>query len=135
LGTEEPTLVKLVQRSRNQRRARERRLRPLLGGALLTGLVFALAAWFALVQRSEATIQTRLANEATRQADENAKAAGAAAQQTRVERDKSRSRLLAIQARRAADIATPDDIGRAGALASESIEITRTISRARLREA
>ena len=111
MGEKGATLVKLVQRSRDQRRARKRRLRTLLGGALLTGLVFALAAWFALLRRSEAIIQTWLANEATRQADETAKPAGAAAQQARVERDKSRSQLLAIQARRAADIGTPDGIG------------------------
>ena len=135
MGERGATLVKLVQRSRDQRRARKRRLRTLLGGALLTDLVFPLASWFAVVQRSEAIIQTRLANEATRQADENAKAAGAAAQQARVERDKSRSRLLAIQARRAADIGPPDDIGRAGALALESTEVARTRSRARSKEA
>src|SRR5271165_1173644 len=112
LPVEEPALAKLVQRSRDQRRARERRRHMLLGGALLVALVFAVVAWFASVQRSEAINQTQLADVASKRA--------------RVERDKARMGLLAMQARRAdAGANTPDDIGRAGALALESIQLAR----------
>jgi WD40 repeat protein len=41
------------------------------------------------------------------------------------QRDKARAELLATQARRATEAGTPDDIGRAGALALESIWIAR----------
>jgi ferric-dicitrate binding protein FerR (iron transport regulator) len=54
LAVEEPELAKLVQRSRRQKRARERRRRILLGGALIVALVLAVVAWFAWVQRNEA---------------------------------------------------------------------------------
>jgi WD40 repeat protein len=112
LATEEPGLARLVQRSKDQKRAREWRRRILLGGALLVATVFAVVAWFAWLQRSEAINQTQLAD--------------AAAKQARVERDKARSQLLAIEARRAdAEATSPDDIARAGALALESIEIAR----------
>ena len=104
LAVEEPALAKLVQRSRDQKRARERRRRILLGGALLVALVFAVVAWFALVQRSEAINQTQLAN---------------------VERDTARMQLLAMQARREAEADMSEDIERAGALALASIEIAR----------
>ena len=77
---------------------RERRRRLLLGGALLTAIVFLGVAWFAQVQRSEAQLQ----------------------------RDHARMQLLAIEARRAsAGATTPDYIERAGGLALESIEIAR----------
>ena len=62
LAVEEPALAKLVQRSRDQRRARERRRRLVLGGVLLVALVFAGVAWFAWMQQGEAINQTQLAN-------------------------------------------------------------------------
>jgi hypothetical protein len=98
LAVEEPGLGLLVQRSRDQNWVRERRRRLLLGGALLTAIVFLGVAWFAQVQRSEAQLQ----------------------------RDHARMQLLAIEARRAsAGATTPDYIERAGGLALESIEIAR----------
>src|SRR6516164_1104142 len=78
LAVEEPALAKLVQRSRDQKRARERRRRILLGGALLVAVVFAAVARFALVQRSEAINQTQRAN---------------------IERNAARMQLLAMEAR------------------------------------
>jgi hypothetical protein len=109
LTVEEPAMVELVQYSRDQKQARERRRRILLGGALLVALVFAVVAWFALVQRSEAINQTQLAN---------------------IERDKARMQILAVQARRAeAQAYSSDLIELGGALALESIEIARNTSR------
>jgi len=126
LAIEEPALAKLVQRSRGQRRARDRRRRFVLGGVLFIALVFAVVAWFASVQRSEAINQTQLANTAKQKADENAHAAEVASKRARVERDKARMELLAMEARRAdAEANSPDDIERAGALALESIQLAR----------
>ena len=87
LTVEQPAIVKLVQRSRDQRRAREWRRHMLLGGAFLTALVVAVAAGFAWVQKDEAIKQTQLAD--------------AAANRAQVERDKARIQLLAMEARRA----------------------------------
>jgi WD40 repeat protein len=53
-------------------------------------------------------------------------AAGWQWQEARLQRDKARMELLAMQARRATEGDTPDDIERGGALALESIEIART---------
>src|SRR6516164_5094161 len=126
LAIEEPALAKLVQRSRGQRRARDRRRRFVLGGGLFITHEFAVVAWFASVQRSEAINQTQLANTAKQKADENAHAAEVASKRARVERDKARMELLAMEARRAdAEANSPDDIERAGALALESIQLAR----------
>ena len=98
LAVEEPALAKLVQRSRDQRRAREQRRRFVLGGALFAAFVVAVVAGFAWLQKNEAQIK----------------------------RDKAAMQLLAMQARRAdAEAYAPDDIERAGALALESIEIAQ----------
>ena len=105
LAVEEPALGNLVQRSRDQKRARELRRRILIGVLSTAAFVFAVVAWFALVQRSEAINQTHLA---------------------KTERDRARMELLAAQARRAvAEETSADDIERAGALALESIHIAR----------
>jgi WD40 repeat protein len=133
LADEEPALAQLMQRSRDQRGARERRRRLVLGIVGFVALVFAGVAGFALVQRGEAISQTQAAERATetahlarKQAEENAIAADAATKQAQVERDRARMQLLAIQARRAvAQVDTLDEIERAGALALESIEIAR----------
>ena len=123
LAIEEPGLANLVQRSRDQRRARERRRWIILGVISIAALGFLGLAWWALGQRSEAIY-------ARGQSDKNAIAADAAAKQAQIERDKARTQLLAIEARRAgADTDTPDDIERAGALALESVEIARKSSR------
>jgi hypothetical protein len=100
LAVEEPALAKLVQRSRDQKRAHERRRRFLLGGALIVAFVVAVVAGFAWVQKNEAQVQ----------------------------RDNARIQLLAMQAHRA-DANTPDDAERAGALALASIEIARENNR------
>ena len=114
LAVEEPAVEKLVQRSRDQRRAGERRRRLVLGGVALVALVFAGVAWFAWVKQGEAINQTQLANIAKVQADENAKAADVATKQAENERDRARMQLLAMQARRAAlETDTPDRIERA----------------------
>jgi WD40 repeat protein len=63
LSAEEPALAELVQRSRGQKRARERRRRFLVGIALCAALGFAMLASFAFVKRNEAEGQ-RLAAEA-----------------------------------------------------------------------
>jgi WD40 repeat protein len=102
LAVDEPALAKLVQRSRDLRRAREWRRRLLLGSALLVAVVVAVVAGFALVEKNEAQIQ----------------------------RDKARAQLLAIEARRAdAEARSPQDVERVGALALESIEIARKSNR------
>jgi hypothetical protein len=54
LTVEEPALAKLVHRSKDQKQARERRRRILLGGALLTALVFAVVASFAFFAKQQA---------------------------------------------------------------------------------
>jgi hypothetical protein len=123
LAVEEPALTELVQRSRDQRRVRERRRRILLGTALLSAFVFAIVAWFALAQRTEAINQTQLANDAKERADKSAADAVSAAERAQVERDGARMRLLAIEARRAEPEATSPLVG---ALALESIRLART---------
>jgi WD40 repeat protein len=98
LTAEEPGIAQLVHRSRDQQRARERRWWIALGGVLFVAIILAAIGAYALVQKSEAQTQ----------------------------RDRARSQLLAIEARRASSGATtPDDIERAGGLALESIEIAR----------
>jgi WD40 repeat protein len=105
LAAEEPEIAKLVQRSRHQKRTRERRRRILLGGTVIVALLFAVLAGFAL-------IQTKLANVAKEQAA--------------AEGEKERVQLLAMQARKADTEATSaDDIERAGALALESLRLAR----------
>ena len=95
LTVEEPGIVKVVQRSRNQKRARERRRLYFLYGAFLAVLVFAAVAGFAWWQRNQAN----------------------------TERDKARIQLLAMQARKADTEAksSAEAIERAGALALESL--------------
>ena len=88
LTADEPALAELVQRSRAQKRARERQRRFLLGGALLVAFIVALVAGFAWVQRDEAINQTQLANEARKQANEEAKNAQ---QQAELAREQTRS--------------------------------------------
>ena len=56
LAMDEPALATLVQRSRSQKRARERRRRIILGIAVVTALVLAVLAGFAFVQQNEANI-------------------------------------------------------------------------------
>ena len=105
LAVEEPEIAKLVQRSRHQKRTRERRRRILLGATVIVALLFAVLAGFAL-------IQTKLANVAKEQAA--------------AEGEKERVQLLAMQARKADTEATSaDDIERAGALALESLRLAR----------
>jgi WD40 repeat protein len=129
LAVEEPALEKLVQRSRDERRARERRRRFVLGGVALVALVFAVIAWSAWLQRREAINQTQLANIAKERADENANVADTATKQAQVERDRARVQLLAMQARRAAlEADTPNEIELAGALALESIALARKMN-------
>jgi hypothetical protein len=94
LAIEEPALGRLVQRSRDERRARERRRLVFLVSVVVVALGIAMLAGYAWVTRKEA----------------------------QVERDQARAELLAIQARRADREATsPDDIELAGALALASI--------------
>jgi hypothetical protein len=124
LVAEGPALGKLVQRSRDRKRAGERRRRFVLSGALLAALLFAMVASFAFI--------------AKQQADENANAAAVATKEAQFERDRARMQLLAIQARRAdVEPTSPDEIDRrigvdplrsvklAGALALESIRLAR----------
>jgi len=140
LQQDEETIADLVQRSKDQKLAGERRRRVLLGGAVIAAVMFAAVAGFAWIQWSnanaateEAKKQTQLAISAKEQADNNARLADknaadadAAAKQAQVERDRARMQLLAVQARRLdAEADTPDEIELAGALALESIEIAR----------
>jgi WD40 repeat protein len=100
LVVEEPGLSKLVQRSRDQRRARERQRRFLLGGTLLVALVVAVLAGFAWSQKNK----------------------------VQIEHDKGRIPFLALRASKANTVATsPDDIERAGALALEGLRLAREI--------
>src|SRR6516165_7667511 len=133
LAAEEPALAQLVQRSKDRKRARERRRWIFLGLAVIVAAVFAALAGWALEQRrvaitqtQVAETQTQLANGAREQADKHAIAADAAAKQAQTEGDRARMQLLAMQARRAdADADTPDEIELAGALALESIQLAR----------
>ena len=133
LAAEEPALAELVQRSKDRKRARERRRWIFLGLAVIVAAVFAALAGWALEQRrvaitqtQVAETQTQLANGAREQADKHAIAADAAAKQAQTEGDRARMQLLAMQARRAdADADTPDEIELAGALALESIQLAR----------
>jgi hypothetical protein len=112
LAAEEPAVATLVQRSRDQKRARELRRWLFLGLAVVVAVGFAIVAGFAWVQWGEATNQTQLAD--------------AAAKLAQAERDKARSQFLAVQARRAAtDANTSDVVELAGALALESIALAR----------
>jgi WD40 repeat protein len=95
-----------------------RRARLIQFGYGLAALVFLGLSIFAGWQWGEAKNQTQVARNQTQVAD-------AATEQAEVERDKARTELLAIQARRSAEVYTPDDIAVAGALALESIWITR----------
>jgi hypothetical protein len=96
LATEELGIAQLVQRAKDQKRTRERRWWLVLGVISIVALGFLGLAWWALGQPSEAANQARFAN---------------------IERERARSQLLAIEARRAdAEATKPDDIERAGAL-------------------
>jgi hypothetical protein len=122
LATEEPELAQLVQRSRDQKRAFERQRRRRVASLLLLAVVSSLLAALALAAYWQANKNAIAAELATRRAD-------AAANQAQVERDNARGQLLAVQARRAADANAPDDTERAGALALESIEVSRKSNR------
>ncbi len=117
LTLEEPGILALVQRSRDERGARERRRRLFLGVAVMVALLFAVVAGLALWQWKAATNQKQLADTAKQQAD--------------TERDKARIQLLAMQARKADTEAksSADDIERAGALALESLRLARESNR------
>lgn len=119
LAVDEPVLALLVERSRNQRRALEKRQRLVLGAVVFVALIFAGVAWYAFEQQREAVAQTGLANA-------NATAARQATKQAEIERDRARMQLLAMAARRAVtEEANAERAELAAALAMESIQIAR----------
>jgi WD40 repeat protein len=123
LADEEPALKTLVEHSREQRLARDRRRWMLLGSALLAALLFAVIASFAFIAKRQADDNANAAELATARAE-------VAAKQAEAERDRERMQLLAMQARRTAvEADEPAGIERAGALALESIETARKVNR------
>jgi WD40 repeat protein len=86
--------------------------------AIVGGIVATVLAIIAVVAGFEA-------HTSKQRADLNAETARQAASQAQVERDRARTQLLAMQARRTnAEATLPDEIALAGALALESIQLT-----------
>jgi hypothetical protein len=100
-----------------QQQRRFRTLAWTVGTALFALLVGAFWQWrVAETQRASAETQKGIAEAQTKEAEAQKKEA-------QLQRDQARTKLLAIEARGAAESGDPDDIERAGALALESIEI------------
>jgi WD40 repeat protein len=122
LAAEEPALARLVQRSRERKRSRERRWWVVLGVISIAAIGFLGLAWWALEQRSEAINQTELAERAAKNAQEQA---DEARQQTK-SAQRSRALMLAGLSMRETEAGRPER-GLLLALAADPERPTRRI--------